>query len=280
MIDLAFWLPVALGGLLSGGSSGLLGVYIVGMRIPFLAVCVAHAGLAGAIFGALAGLAADRLILPALAAAVLTALALGRVADRGPAGDPNVALGVLFSLSMGLAFLGLGLFPVLGRSDHDARALLWGSLALCRWRDVGYMAAIATALAVFVLALRKELRALLFSREHATAAGVRVGVVWTCFLVLAAIALTVNFQTVGGLMIYSLVTNPAVAAVLLVRGHGRVVLASVGLGAGVSFSGFLIAALTDLPSGATIVLLSSALVAAAAAWRRSRTTEYSATEPR
>jgi len=280
MIDLAFWLPVALGGLLSGGSSGLLGVYIVGMRIPFLAVCVAHAALAGAIFGALAGLAADRLILPALAAAVFTALALGRVADRGPAGDPNVALGVLFSLSMGLAFLGLGLFPVLGRSDHDVRTLLWGSLALCRWRDVGYMAAIAAALAVFVLALRKELRALLFSREHATAVGVRVGLVWTCFLVLAAIALTVNFQAVGGLMIYSLVTNPAVAAVLLVRGHGRVVLASVGLGGGVSLSGFLIAALTDLPSGATIVLLSSALVAAAAAWRRSRTTGYRGTEPR
>jgi len=270
MIDFAFWLPVALGGVLSGGSSGLLGVYVVGMRIPFLAVCVAHAALAGAIFGALAGLGADGLLLPALAAAVLTALALGRVADRGPAGDTNVALGVLFSLSMGLAFLGLGLFPVLGRSDHDVRALLWGSLALCRWRDVGYMAAVAAALALFVFVLRKELRALLFSREYATAAGVRVGLVWASFLVLAAIALTVNFQTVGGLMIYSLVTNPAVAAALLVRGHARVVRASVGLGAGVSLGGFLIAALTDLPTGATIVLLSSALVGAAALWRRSR----------
>lgn len=270
MIDFGFWLPVALGGVLSGGSSGLLGVYVVGMRIPFLAVCVAHAALAGAIFGALAGLSAEHLMLPALTAAILTALALGRVADRSPAGDANVALGVLFSLSMGLAFLGLGLFPVLGRSDHDVRALLWGSLALCRWRDVGYMAVVTAALGLFVLLFGKELRALLFSREYAAAAGVRVGLVWALFLVLAAIALTVNFQTVGGLMIYSLVTNPAVAAALLVRGHARVIFVSVGLGAGVSLGGFLVAALTDLPTGATIVLLSSALVGAAALWQRRR----------
>jgi len=45
-LDLAFWAPVMVGGLVAGSSSGLLSVYIVGMRIPFLGVCVAHAALA------------------------------------------------------------------------------------------------------------------------------------------------------------------------------------------------------------------------------------------
>ena len=47
MIDLVLWAPVMAGGALAGASSGVLGTFIVGMRIPFLGVCVAHAALAG-----------------------------------------------------------------------------------------------------------------------------------------------------------------------------------------------------------------------------------------
>ena len=45
MIDLAFWMPVMVGGLIAGGSSGLLGVFVVGMRIPFLGICVGYQAL-------------------------------------------------------------------------------------------------------------------------------------------------------------------------------------------------------------------------------------------
>lgn len=42
MFDLVYWLPVIVGGTVAGASSGLLGVFIVGMRISFLGVCMAH----------------------------------------------------------------------------------------------------------------------------------------------------------------------------------------------------------------------------------------------
>ena len=270
MIDLLFWAPVMVGGLLAGASSALLGVYVVGMRIPFLGVCVSHAALAGAVFGALFGLTGPALLGPALAAAVATALLLGLLDPDRLGLDANVVLGLLFSLTMGLAFLGIGLFAVYGRSDNDVRSLLWGSLNFCRWRDVGLMGAAAVAVLAFVLICCKEMRALMFSRMEAAAAGIHVTTVWTGFLILAAAVLTVNFQTVGGLMIYSLMTNPAAAAFQLVRGHGRAVALSMFLGAASGIGGFLIAAATDLPTGAMIVILSSTLVAAAAAVRRLR----------
>ena len=119
-----------------------------------------------------------------------------------------------------------------------------------------------------VLLFFKELRAILFSRTDAAAAGVRVNVVWSGFLVLAAIVLTVNFQTVGGLMIYSLISNPAAAAFQLVKGCRRVIWLSAVLGAASGLGGFLISAATDLPSGAVIVLVSSILPAVAALLRR------------
>lgn len=266
-MDLLFWLPVMCAGVLSGASSALLGVYVVGMRIPFLAVCVSHAALAGAVFGSLCGLSGQAIMLPALAAAMATALLLGLLNKTGLRVDPNIIIGVLFSLSMGLAFLGIGLIGVLGKSDNEVRNLLWGSLNFCRWRDVQLMAVITAVLVAYVVAFRKELRAIMFSRLHAAAAGVPVGLVWTGFLILTSASLTVNFQTVGGLMIYSLITNPAVAAFQLARGHDRALLLAIVFGALVSLAGFLTAALADLPTGATIVILSSLLVGVAALLR-------------
>lgn len=269
-MDLTFWLPVMVAGLIGGASSGLLGVYIVGMRIPFLGVCVSHAALAGAVFGELAGLEGPLLLAPALGGAVITALALGLIEPNRAGMDSNVVMGILFSATMGLAFLGIGMFGILGKSDNNVRNLLWGSLVFCRWSDVRWVILTAAALALFVLLFFKEMRAILFSRSDATAAGVHVMLVWTCFLMLTAAVLTVNFQTVGGLMIYSLMTNPAAAAFQLVKGCGRALGLAALLGAASGLGGFLLAALTDLPSGAMVVLLSSAIVAAAAGWRHAR----------
>jgi manganese/iron transport system permease protein len=268
MIDLAFWAPVMIGGLVAGGSSGLLSVYIVGMRIPFLGICVAHAALAGAVFGALGGVQGPLLLLPALAGASLTSLALGLADPRKINMDANVVMGLLFSVTMGLAFVGFGLFTVMGRSDNDVRSLLWGSLTYCNWSDVWLMLGAASALGVFLLAFAKEMRAILFSRTDAQAAGVRATGVWTGFLILTAALMTVNFQTVGGLMIYSLITNPAAAAFQLTRGSARVTMLAVVLGAASGLGGFLLSAVTDLPCGPLIVLVSAGLVALAAVLRR------------
>jgi manganese/iron transport system permease protein len=260
MMELTFWAPVMAGGLIAGASSGLLGVHIVGMRIPFIGICVAHAALAGAVFGSLYGLQGQALLIPAMAGAVLTAMLFGLLNPQRIHLDDNVVLGFLFSATMGFAFLGIGLFSVLGRSDNDIRSLLWGSLNYCRWRDVWLMLIVCGALLAFLLLFFKEMRAILFSRETATAAGIRASAVWTGYLILAAAVLTVNFQTVGGLMIYSLITNPAAAAIQLVKGCGRTMLLSALLGSVSGLGGFLIAAVTDLPTGAVIVLFSSTIV--------------------
>lgn len=72
-------------------------------------------------------------------------------------------------------------------------------------------------------------------------------------------------------MIYSLLTNPAAAAFLLVRGYGRALALAAVFGVVSGLGGFLICRATDLPAGAMIVILSSVLVGLAAAvarWRR------------
>ncbi len=264
MIDLTFWAPVMVGGAVAGASTGMLGVYVVGMQIPFLGVCVSHAALAGAVFGSLFGLSGPMLLIPALIGAIVTAMLLGLLEPETTHININVLMGLLFTLSMGLAFLGIGLFPKYGISDNDVRNLLWGSLIYCRWDHVKLMSAVAAVQVAFVVLFYKEMRAIMFSRLHAAAAGVHVTLIWTIFLVLTAAVLTVNFQTIGGLMIYSLMANPAAAAFLLVKGHGRALGVAMGLGAVSGLGGFLVAAVADLPTGAMIVIVSSVLVGVAA----------------
>ncbi len=271
IVWLADWAPVMVGGAVAGASTGMLGVYIIGMRIPFLGVCVSHAALAGAVFGSLFGLSGPMLLVPALAGAIVTAMLLGMLEPETTRININVLMGLLFTLSMGLAFLGIGLFDKFDMSDNNVRNLLWGSLIYCRWSHVALMSAVAAVQVAFVVLFYKEMRAIMFSRFHAAAAGVHVTFVWTIFLVLTAAVLTVNFQTIGGLMIYSLMANPAAAAFLLVKGHGRALGVAMLLGAASGLGGFVISAVADLPTGAMIVIFSSTLVGLSAVvnyWRR------------
>jgi len=238
--------------LVGGGSAGLLGVFVIGLRMPFLAVCTAHSALAGAVFGELFGLGHR---LGGFLGAAVGAGALGAVVRRR-ALDPNVALGTLFSLSMGLAFLGIGL------SEGPRSALLgllWGSLLFVDPSQLLWMGGSAAALVAFVVLGDARLRVLLFSRELA-AALFPEGVLFSLFLVLAAAVITVNLETVGGLMLYSLISNPAIAALRTARGYPSALALGSLFGALSALGGLLVAYLLDLPAGACIVLVSSALV--------------------
>jgi manganese/iron transport system permease protein len=263
MIDLELWGPVLVAACVVGASTGALGVYVVGMRMPFLGVCVSHAALAGAVMGLLGGLRGSAMLLPAWGGALATSLALGLADPRRFRIDLNVGIGVLFSLTMGVALLGLGLAKIHGLGDTEVYTLLSGSIALCRWRDVALLSGVAVALVAFLWAFGKEMGAILFSRFHAACAGVRVTLVWTGFLVLTSSVLTVNFPTVGGLLIYSLLANPAAAAFLLVRGQRDALWVSAALGAGCCVGGVLLALWLDVFAGPMIVILSALTVVVA-----------------
>jgi ABC-type Mn2+/Zn2+ transport system permease subunit len=61
-------------------------------------------------------------------------------------------------------------------------------------------------------------------------------------------------------MLYSLISNPAVAALKVARSYGSALILGSAFGSLSALGGFLIAYWFDLPAGACIVLVSSALV--------------------
>jgi manganese/iron transport system permease protein len=256
-----FFYAVIAAGAIAGASCGLLGVYIVALRMPFIGVFISHTAMAGTIFAHLVGL--DPTVGPVVVSTA-AAMSLAGIRPGRSRLDPNVALGILFSLMLGLTFLGIGLTR---GSRTEILGLLWGSILFVRGANVVVIAVAAVALAVFALAFNKELKVLLFSRTIASATGVHETFVYALFLGLCGVILAVNLPLVGGLMIFSLITNPAAAAYQICRGHQAVVCASTLFGVLSAVGGFVASYYLNLPTGACIVLASAVIFALAAIYR-------------
>ena len=250
-----FFYLVIFAGAVAGASTGLLGVYIIGMRMPFIGTCISHAAMAGTIFASLLGLPPT---VGAIAASVITSTSLAAIRPEKSRMDTNVGLAILFSLMLGLTFLGMGLST---GSRSEVLGLLWGSILFVQKKTAIVITIMAVILAVFAAVFNKEMKVLLFSRSIAAATGVHETFVYCMFLALCGIILSVNLRMIGGLMIFSLITNPAAAAYQICRGHKSVVFTATVLGMLTTIIGFLISFYFALPTGACIVVVSTIIFA-------------------
>jgi len=257
----SFFYLVMFAGAVAGASTGLLGVYIVGMRMPFIGICISHSAMAGTIYSILLG------INPVWGAAVFSALSSMSLAAIRPGRsrlDANVALAILFNLMLGLTFLGIGLIQ---GSRSEMLGLLWGSLLFVRIRSVVTITILGLVFTVFAILFNKELKALLFSRTIASATGAHESFVYCLFLALCGLILAVNLPLVGGLMIFSLITCPAAAAYQICTGYRLAIFAATIFGATSALAGFLVSYYLNLPTGACIVIVSALIFAASAIYR-------------
>jgi manganese/iron transport system permease protein len=256
-----FFYMVVLAAVLVGAGCGLVGVYLVALRLPFIGVFISHTAMAGSVYCYLLGLNPTA---GPVAVSCLAAMSLAAIRPQRSRIDPSVALAVLFSFMLGLTFLGMSLVE---GSRTEIMALLWGSILFVRGETVVVIGVAAIVFALFALAFNKELKVILFSRTIASATGVHETFVYTLFLGLCGVVLAVNLPLVGGLMIFSLITNPAAAAYQVCRGHRSVVVTSTLFGVVSAVGGFLVSYRFNLPTGACIVLTSAAVFGAAVAWR-------------
>lgn len=257
-----FFYLVIVAGAIAGASTGLLGVYIVGMRIPFIGICISHGAMAGTVFAILLGLSP---VAGAVTASVLVSVSLTANRPYKSRLDTNVGLAILFSLTLGLTFLGMGL---LKDSRSEILGLLWGSILFVKRDSVILIAVMGILLALFAFIFSKELKLLMFSRSIAAATGLHDNLVFCAFMIVCGLILAVNLKAIGGMMIFSLITNPAAAAYQICRGHKSVVITATLLGATTAVVGFLLSFYLELPTGACIVIVSTIAFALAAAYRR------------
>ena len=247
-------LSVVLGGI----ACGTIGVFVVLMHMPFIGVTMSHAAFAGAMLGLLLGF--DPL-LGAFGACFIAAAIIGPLADRGELG-PDTSVGIIFSLMLGLAFLFMGLMP---GTKSGALEILWGSILTNTKSDVILLGVVAAVVVGLVTAFYKEFHATVFHRDMALAVGIPATVVFYGILFLTGATVTASLRPIGGLLVFSLILNPAAAAYQLTYSMKRMFFLSAGFGILSGLIGLLMSYLFNIPSGATIVITSSAIFGIATA---------------
>lgn len=181
------------------------------------------------------------------------AAVVGPLADRGEL-NPETSVGVIFSLMLGLAFLFMGL---MSGPKSAALELLWGSILTNTRGDIMVLGVVAVLVVAIIIVFYKEIQATIFQRDMARAVGIPATVMLYSILFLTGATITASFSSIGGLLIFSLILNPAAAAYQLTYSMKRMFLFSAGFGVLSSWAGLLFSYLFDIPSGATIVITSS-----------------------
>jgi manganese/iron transport system permease protein len=243
--------------LLGGIACGTIGVFVVLLHMPFIGVAMSHAAFAGALFGLWLGFDP---IIGAFLFCIIGSAVIGPLADRGQL-SPETSLGVIFSLMLGIAFLLIGVIP---NTRSAALDLLWGSILTISRGDILLLGVVTFLVVAVVVVFGKEIKATVFNRNIALAVGIPATLILYGIIFLTGATITVTLRSIGGLLIFSLILNPAAAAYQLTYNIKRMFLLSAGFAVLSGWIGLLLSYLFDIPSGATIVITSSIIFALAA----------------
>jgi len=246
----------ALAGLCAGVTCSAAGVFVVTMHLSSLGVCIAHAAFAGALLGV--WLQFDPLV-GALVFSVATAAAVGPMADRGGL-TPDSSIGILFSTMLGLGFLFMAMAP---GARVEALNFFWGSILTVSRKELACLAVTMVVVLGFTALFFKEIQCVICHRHVAVRVGIPAAVVFYGMLLITGVTVAVSLRSVGGLLIYSLILNPAAAALQLTYSLKRMFFLASLFGVLSCWVGLFASLIWDLPVGASIVLTSSFIFAAA-----------------
>jgi ABC-type Mn2+/Zn2+ transport system permease subunit len=249
--------------LIIGALCAVIGVFVILRGLSFIGAGTSHSAFAGVAFGYLTGLSP---FVMAVAFGLGTVWIVHALYQRGIM-KLDASIGIFYTFTMALAILFLGL---MGTYNAEVYGYLFGSVLSVTRGDLIAIAWLAGGVLTLVALFYKEFHFITFDPEMAEATGIASKRLFFLLLNLIALTVVVALKTVGALLVFALIVIPAAAAYQI----GRTMLGMMGyavvLGVGSSVGGVLISYRLDVPSGATIVLVATAVFFAAAAFSPKR----------
>lgn len=234
---------------------GVIGSYVVLRRLAFIGDALAHTALPGVVVAYLNGWS---LIGGALVAGVMTALGIGWLAKRSSLRE-DTAIGVIFTAMFALGIVLMSR----AQSFRDLNHILFGNILGVQSSELWMILGVSIAVVTVLLLLHKELELASFDTIHAEVAGIRTDHLRTLLLILLAFTIVTGIQVVGVILTSALLVTPAAAASLLTRNLRTMMWVAGTMGAISAFAGLVISYHFSVSTGATIVLVCTALFAVA-----------------
>jgi zinc transport system permease protein len=258
LLSYPFMQRALLAGVMLAALLASLGIFVTIRKMAFFGDGIAHSTLAGLAIAILAGLSP----LPvALVWAIVVALVIWVLEHRTRLSSDTL-IGILFTTSMAL---GVVLMSFSQGYQPELVSFLFGSILAIRDVDLVYILVIGAVELVWLTLSFRQLAFMSLSQDQAAVAGVPVKRQTVLLYIALAMATVLGVKMLGIILVSALLVLPAAISRLVIRTfHGHIAM-SIVLAEVMVAVGLAVSFVYDLPSGATIILVGTAMFLLAAA---------------
>mgnify|MGYP001182481487 FL=1 len=246
-----FMLRSLITAIVSGMMLPLLGSFTINRNMGFMADAMAHATMPIIAVGVFFGFSISALGVPA---AIFVALFLGFVIKNTNIGE-DTSIGIIFSSFFALGFVLISLLNV----SINLEDLLFGQILAVSYFDVFAILALFIVLLFFFLVFYKQLLFYSFDPVGAQIRGLNTSFLNYLFLIMLSLAIIGSLQTVGIILVLSMLIIPAASAKLLAKTFNYTTIIGIVFGVISSVSGLLLSYYFNLPSGPSMALVATGI---------------------
>ena len=236
---------------ISGIMLPLLGSFVINKNMGFMADAMAHATMPIIAVGVFLGFSISALGAPA---AILVALFLGFVIKNTNIGE-DTSIGIIFSSFFALGFILIAVLDV----SINLEDLLFGQILAVSNFDVIIIFILFIIVATIFTVFYKQLLFYSFDPVGAQIRGLNTSFLNYLFLIMLSLAIIGSLQTVGIILVLSMLIIPAASAKLITKSFNRSILFGVIFGVIASVSGLLLSYYFNLPSGPSMSLVATGI---------------------
>ena len=235
----------------SGAMLSILGPFAINRNMGFMADAMAHATLPIIAVGVFLGFSISELGVPA---AILIAIFLGLIIKNTNVGE-DTAIGIIFSSFFALGFVLISLLNV----TVNLEDLLFGQILAVNTADVYIVIFLLIVVSLSVLIFFKQLLFYSFDPIGAEVKGLNTSFLNYLFLILLSIAIVGSLQTVGIILVLSMLIIPAAASKLVTNTFVASIRISIVFGIFSSVTGLYLSYFFNLPSGPSMSLVATSI---------------------
>ena len=230
---------------------GVIGSFIILRGMALMGDAIAHAILPGVAISYMLGV---NYFYGAVVVGVLTALGIGVISDKSRI-KSDAAIGIVFSAAFALGVI----LITKAKSAIDLTQILFGNVLYVSTVDMWLTVIIGIILLLIVTLFFKELLISSFDETIAKVYGLKTRFIHNGIMVLLTLVTVASLQTVGVILVVSLLITPASTAYLLTNRLSTMIVLSAFFGALSSVIGIYFSYVYNLPPGPVIALAATAI---------------------
>ena len=230
---------------------GVIGSFIILRGMALMGDAIAHAILPGVAISYMLGV---NYFYGAVVVGVLTALGIGVISDKSRI-KSDAAIGIVFSAAFALGVI----LITKAKSAIDLTQILFGNVLYVSTVDMWLTVIIGIILLLIVTLFFKELLISSFDETIAKVYGLKTRFIHYGIMVLLTLVTVASLQTVGVILVVSLLITPASTAYLLTNRLSTMIVLSAFFGALSSVIGIYFSYVYNLPPGPVIALAATAI---------------------